>query len=103
MLMAYGNYFGGVQNVIDGYPVSVTSNVPSNLTKGTSNGVCSALIFGDFSQIVTAQFGGLEISVDEVSAAMRRTGQYALTMNMYVDSAVKLPAALGAILDLTTT
>lgn len=103
MLMAYGNYFGGVQNVIDGYPVAVTSNVPSTLDKGSSTDVCSALIFGDFSQVVTAQFGGLEISVDEISAAMRRTGKYALTMNMYVDSAVKQPAALGAILDLTTT
>jgi len=103
MLMAYGNYFGGVQNVIDGYPVQVTSNVPSTLDKGSSSDVCSALIFGDFSQVVTAQFGGLEISVDEISAAMRRTGKYALTMNMYVDSALKQPAALGAILDLTTT
>jgi HK97 family phage major capsid protein len=103
MLMAYGNYFGGVQNIIDGYPVEVTSNVPSNLVKGSSGAVCSALVFGDFSQVVTAQFGGIEISVDEISAAMRRSGQYGLTINMFVDSAVKQPGALGAIADLTTT
>lgn len=103
MLMAYANYFGGMQNMIDGYPVSVTSNVPSNLVKGTSGAVCSAILFGDFSQVVTAQFGGVELSIDEVSAAMRRTGQYALTINMYVDSAVKQPGALGAIVDATTT
>ena len=103
MLMAYANYFGGMQNMIDGYPVSVTSNVPSNLVKGTSGSVCSAIVFGDFSQVVTAQFGGVELSIDEVSAAMRRTGQYALTINMYVDSALKQPGALGAIVDATTT
>lgn len=102
MVMSYGNYFGGLQGIIDGYPVSVTSNVPSNLVKGTSGAVCSALIFGDFSQVVTAQFGGVELAVDEVSAAMRRTGQYALTMNMYVDSALKVPAAIGTIEDMTT-
>jgi HK97 family phage major capsid protein len=103
MILAYNQYFGGIQNVIDGYPSFVTSNVPSTLTKGTSAAVCSAIIFGDFSQVVTAQFGGLELSIDEISAAMRRSGKYALTANMYVDSAVKQPAALGAILDATTT
>lgn len=102
MIMAYNNYFGGVQNIIDGYQTEVTSNVPSNLTKGSANGVCSALVFGDFSQVVTGQFGGIMLHVDEVSAAMVRTGQYALTINTYVDSAVKQPAALGAIVDLLT-
>jgi HK97 family phage major capsid protein len=102
-ILAYNQYFGGVQNVIDGYATFSTTNVPSNLVKGTSAAVNSAIIFGDFSQVVTAQFGGLELSIDEISAAMRRSGKYALTANMYVDSAVKQPAALGAILDATTT
>lgn len=103
MIMAYNQYFGGVQNVIDGYPTSVTSNVPSNLTKGTSSGICSAIIYGDFSQVVTAQFGGIDLMIDSNSAAIARTGKVALTVNMFVDSAVKQPAALGAIQDALTT
>ena len=35
---------------LNGYPLAVTNAVPSNLTKGSSSGVCSALVAGDFSQ-----------------------------------------------------
>lgn len=104
MIMAYNQYFGGIQNVIDGYPTAVTTNVPSNLTKGTSSGVCSAIMFGDFSQVVVGQFGGIDIIIDTTSAAVTRGGiGAALTFNMFVDSAVQQPAAIGAILDVLTT
>jgi HK97 family phage major capsid protein len=103
MILAYNQYFGGIQNVIDGYEALVTSNVPSNLVKGTSGSVCSAIIYGDFSQVVTAQFGGVDLMIDSTSAAIARTGKVGITVNMFVDSAVKQPSALGAILDATTT
>jgi HK97 family phage major capsid protein len=103
MIMSYQNYFTGTPNVIDGYPVSVTSNVPSNLVKGTSGAVCSAIIYGDFSQVVTGQFGGIDISVDATSSANTRANIIGITTTMFVDGAVKTPEALGAILDATTT
>ena len=87
--------------VIDGYEVGVTSNVPSDLDKGSSTGVCSALIFGDFSQVVCAQFGGIELIVDPYTNA--RTGTISYTVNQFLDSTVLQPGAMGAILDLTTT
>ena len=102
MIMGYNQYFGGQLNVIDGYPVSITSNVPSNLEKGTSGAVCSAIIYGDFSQVVTAQFGGIDIAIDSQSAAAARANIIGITTTMFVDGAVKQPAALGAILDATT-
>lgn len=102
MIMAYNQYYGGIQNIIDGYPTSVTSNVPSNLEKGTSGAVCSAIIYGDFSQVVTAQFGGIDLSIDSMSAASARANIIGITTTMFVDGAVKQPAALGAILDATT-
>lgn len=101
MIMAYGNYFGGISGQIDGYEALVTSNVPSNLTKGSSGAVCSSVIFGDFSQVVLGQFGGVDLIVDPYTLA--RTGTVALTINQYVDMAVKQPSVLGAILDATTT
>ncbi len=39
---------------LNGYPIAVTNAVPSNLTKGTSSSVCSALVAGDFSQAMLA-------------------------------------------------
>jgi HK97 family phage major capsid protein len=98
MLLSYQSYFGGVDGIIDGYQVISTSNVPSTLTKGSST-TCSAMIFGDFSQLVTAQFGGVDLMVDNVSAAIVRSGQIAITINQFVDSALKQPGAIGAIQD----
>ncbi len=97
MILAYNQYFGGVQNVIDGYPCFSTTNLPSNLDKGTSTGVCSSMVFGDFSQVVVGQFGGVELMVDSNSAAIARAGSIAITVNQYVDSAIKQPLALGTL------
>ena len=41
---------GGTPASVNGYPLYFTNQVPSNLTKGTSSGVCSAVLMGDFSQ-----------------------------------------------------
>ena len=35
---------GGTPGIINGYAMDVSNNVPSNLTKGSSSGVCSAVI-----------------------------------------------------------
>ena len=100
MIVTYNNNFGGSPNAIANYPLFSTSSVPSTLTKGTSSGNCSALIGGDFSQVVVGQFGGVELIVDNISQA--RSGFTALTINQFVDVVIKQPAALGAIVDITT-
>lgn len=100
-IMGYNGLFQSQMGVIDGYGVSVTSNVPSNLAKSTTTGGLSAIVFGDFSQIVTGQFGGVELIVDPYTKA--RTGQVSLTMNSFMDSTVLQPNALGDIVDMTTT
>ena len=100
MIVTYNGNFGGQEGTIAGYPVFKTSSVPSTLDKGSSTGVCSALLFGDFSQVVVGQFGGVDVVVDPFTNA--RTGTTSITVNQYVDVTVKQPAALGAIADITT-
>jgi HK97 family phage major capsid protein len=39
-------------NEINGYPFEMSNHIPSNLTKGTAAGTCSAVLFGDFSKLV---------------------------------------------------
>ena len=47
---------------------AVASNLmPSNLDKGTSVGVCSSMIYGDFSQIIVGVWGAIDINVDRYS------------------------------------
>lgn len=50
----------GTSGRLNGYPCARSNQVPSNLTKGTGTNL-SALIMGDFSQLVVGMWGGLEI------------------------------------------
>ncbi len=98
MIIPYNSFFGGAKGQIAGYDVLSTSSVPSNLTKGSSSEICSALLFGDFSQVVVGQFGGIDVVVDDATGA--RSGYRAITINQYNDVVVKQPGAIGAIKDI---
>ncbi|MBL0420232.1 phage major capsid protein [Ramlibacter sp. AW1] len=54
-----------------GYPVRLSPQVPDNLTKGTADGVCSALLFGDMTEIVVGFWGpaAVDVLVDGVTLA----------------------------------
>lgn len=101
MIMAYQQYFNGQPGVIDGKITAITSNVPSNLDKGTSTGVCSAIICGQFDKSVIGQFGGMDLIIDPYTLAAN--AQTRLIANTYWDMAWEQPAVFGAILDATTT
>ena len=40
---------------VNGYMAGVSNQVPSNLTKGSSSGVCSAILFGNFADLIIGQ------------------------------------------------
>lgn len=100
MIMSYMAYFNGLADQIDGKPVYSTTNVPSNLTKGSASGVCSAMIYGDWKNLVVGQFGGVELVVDPFSQAIGNKTR--VVVNQHVGIAVEQPAAFGAIVDLLT-
>ena len=87
---------------LNGYPLAATNQVPSNLTKGTSSGVCSALVMGDFSQAMVGFWGnGLEITVGEDSDDFSKALTSVRGIVSY-DVAVRDPKSFAAILDITT-
>lgn len=49
---------------INGYPAWVTNLVPSNLVKGGSGAVCSAIAFGNWEDLVIAMWSGIDLLVD---------------------------------------
>lgn len=61
------------QGEMNGYPVARTNQLPSTLTKGSSSGICSGAVFGDFSKLVFALWGGLDILVDPYSESTTGT------------------------------
>ena len=57
---------------LNGYQAGVTNAVPSNLTKGSSS-VASAIIFGNFADLVIGLWGGLDLMVDPYTGSTAGT------------------------------
>lgn len=87
-------------NLLNGYVPGITNSVPSNLTKGSSSGVCSAILFGNFDDLIIAQFGGLDLVVDGVTLAT--TGMVRVVANTFADVGVRRAASFAAMLDALT-
>jgi HK97 family phage major capsid protein/HK97 family phage prohead protease len=93
---------GPTPGTLNGYPLAPTNQVPSNLTKGSSSGVCSALLMGDFSQAIVGFWGnGLEITVGEDQDDFSKALTSVRGIVTY-DVAVRDPKSFAAILDITT-
>ena len=86
---------------LNGYGARVTNAVPSTNVKGNSGAVCSSLIFGDWSDLMIGQWGGLVITANPY--ALDLSGQVRVTMNSYYDIAVRNATSFAAINDITTT
>lgn len=74
--------------------------MPSNLTKGTSSGVCSAIIFGNFADLIIGMWGGLDLTVDPYSNST--TGTVRVVALQDVDIAVRHAESFSAMLDALT-
>jgi HK97 family phage major capsid protein len=88
-----------VSKEANGYPVYASNQIPNNLTKGTSSGVCSAVIFGNWTELIIAGWGGLDVLVNPYKVGGGTIEVEAMQM---WDVGIKHPAAFSAILDVTT-
>ncbi|MBO9321649.1 MAG: phage major capsid protein [Roseiflexus sp.] len=87
-------------NPLNGYPVSVSSQVASNLDKGTSTGVCSAIFFGNWNDLIIGMWGTLDLLVDPYS--LGTTGARRVIALQDVDVAVRHPQSFAVMLDALT-
>jgi len=92
---------GGTPGIINGYAMDVSNNVPSNLTKGSSSGVCSAVIFGNFSSGILGVWGnGLEIEMGLESDDFAKALQSVRAITT-VDFALRQPTSFAVMKDVT--
>ena len=84
---------------LNGYRAGVTNLVPSNLTKGSGTGIekCSAIIFGNFNDLIIGNWGGMDITVDPYTA--KKKGVVEIGANTYWDTAVLRPESFAAMQD----
>ena len=80
-------------NSIYGYRAEFTSNVPSNLNPGDGGTDASALIFGDFSQLIVGLFGGADIMIDETTGGLAGTTR--IILHQDVDIAIRNGASFA--------
>jgi HK97 family phage major capsid protein len=83
-------------NTIAGYKLVASNNCPSGLTKGSSSD-CHAIIFGDFSKVKVAQWGGLDLVIDPFSLAESNLNK--VIVNAYYDIGLEQAGAFAAIKD----
>ena len=93
------NYIMGTDGNVNGYATATSNHVPSNLAKGTGTNL-SALVFGDFSQLLINQWGFMDLSVDEFSR--KKEGIVEVTVNVFADVLVKVPTAFSVVKGLIT-
>jgi HK97 family phage major capsid protein/HK97 family phage prohead protease len=89
------------EGTVAGYRAAISNNVPSNLTKGTASGVCSAIVFGNWADLLIGMWGGVDIVVDPYTFSS--TGGLRITAAATVDVAVRHPQSFAAITDVLTT
>lgn len=82
---------------VNGYPVGISTQVPSTLTKGTSTGVCHAIIFGNWQELIIGVWGGLDLTVDNITLASN--AMVKVTVHAWSDMALRHEASFAAIKD----
>lgn len=96
-----GNFILGPDvNNLYGYPIVVSQQMPSNLTKGSGSNL-SAMIFGVWSELLIGQWSGIDILVDQY------TGSNAGTVRVVAfhdcDFAVRHPESFAECNEIVTT
>ena len=86
--------------MVNGYPAFSTNQVPSNGTKGTGSHL-SALIFGDFSQVLMASWGVLELLPNPYGAGFEQSIVQIRALHD-CDIAVRHPEAFAVCTDIVT-
>jgi HK97 family phage major capsid protein len=89
----------GVGDVL-GYDAVVTNTIPSDLVKGTSGSVCSAIMFGNWSDLIVAMWGGLDVMLDPYTGATSGTKRVVALQD--VDVNARRVASFAAMKDALT-
>lgn len=90
----------GIGEVL-GYDAYVTNTVPSNLTKGTASGICSAAAFGNWGDFVAGFWGGVDLMLDPY--ANSTSGGKRIIALQDVDFNVRNVASFAVVKDILTT
>jgi HK97 family phage major capsid protein/HK97 family phage prohead protease len=95
-----GFIWGTGNEPINGYRAAVTNAVPSNLVKGSSGANCSAIVFGNFADLVIGMWGGLDLMVDPYTGSTAGTVRVVALQD--VDVALRNTVSFATMVDALT-
>ena len=80
----------------------ISQQIPSNLTKGSASGTCSAVIYGNWADLIVAQWGSpLDILVNPYGSAFN-AGNVEIRAMSSLDIGVRHPESFGIMKDALT-
>lgn len=79
---------------LNGYRAGVSTNIPTDLSKGTSVGILAAMIFGNWEELYIGEWGVLEILADPY--ALKKQGMIEITSTLLADTALGHPQGFAA-------
>ena len=94
-----GQYIWGEGNTLRGYNAAVSNQVPSNLTKGSGTGL-SAILFGNWNDLIIGTWGGIDINIDTSTGSASGTVRVVALQD--VDIAVRHAESFAAMQDAIT-
>lgn len=93
---------GGTPGEINGYAVARSNQARSNLTKGTGVNL-SEIYFGDWSQLLVAEWGVIELLVNPFAAGYYETGGVEVRVLQTVDIALRHVESFAVMSDAKTS
>jgi HK97 family phage major capsid protein/HK97 family phage prohead protease len=88
-------------NELNGMRAEVSNQVPNTLTKGSATSVCSAIIAGNWSDLLIGMWGGLDIMVDPYTGGTAGTKRVIALQDLDIN--VRYPQSFAAMVDALTT
>jgi HK97 family phage major capsid protein len=86
---------------LNGYRAGVSNQVRSDLTKGSSSGICSAIFYGNWADLIIGQWSGIDLLVDPYTGGTAGTVRVIGLQD--VDIAVRQPSSFCYLADALTT
>lgn len=93
-----GNFIFNEAMRVYGHDVKLSTNVPSNLEKGSSGATLHAIVYGEFTELALHQWGGVDLVINPYTLA--KSAQLEIVANVWVDWCITRPTSFVVIKDL---
>jgi HK97 family phage major capsid protein len=97
-----GNMGESFTKDIQGYDYAMSNQLRYTLTKGTSTGVCSELIFGNWSELLIGEWGVMEVLVNPYENGAYEAGDVLIRALQTCDVQLRHGASFSVMSDATT-